>query len=130
MSYPRRKPRIGVVVSVLLATILPCLFLVAKASAADAELDVVIGGASRHFTRDELLHRKDIASVAIANDVSYGRAMNYQAVPVAALLAGCAAVITMSVGHGLTGTRSVVAADVRNARIFIARACRRAFDLS
>jgi mono/diheme cytochrome c family protein len=51
-------------------------------------LDIVIGGQTRHFGRDELLHRPDVAHIEVANDVAYGKPMAYLAVPVAALLAG------------------------------------------
>ena len=80
---------LSVVLSVVLsANILPSLFLVSKASAADAVLDVVMGGQARHFSRDELLRRADVARVKIGNDIAYRKAMEYQAVPVAALLEG------------------------------------------
>src|SRR5262249_31788729 len=59
-----------------------------NAVAAEPVLDIVISGESRHFGRDELLRRPDVADVTIASDVAYGRTMRYRAVPVAALLAG------------------------------------------
>ena len=51
-------------------------------------LDLAIGGETRQFSRDALLARPDVASVEIANDVAYGKAMRFRAVPLAALLAG------------------------------------------
>lgn len=83
--------RAGVVAAIILPIILscllqPCLLPVSKAAAADAVLDVVIAGEAHHFARDELLRRSDVARVAIANDIAYGKAMNYLAVPVATLL--------------------------------------------
>jgi hypothetical protein len=51
-------------------------------------LDVLIAGQSRQFGRDELLLRPDVANVEVANDVAYGKAMSYRAVPLAVLLAG------------------------------------------
>jgi mono/diheme cytochrome c family protein len=59
-----------------------------RSAFADPTLDIVIGSDSRHFSRDALLVRPDVASIEIANDVSYGKAMTYRAVPLAALLAG------------------------------------------
>jgi mono/diheme cytochrome c family protein len=73
--------------SVIFVMGLPCLLLASTNASADPVLDVIIGGESRHFGRDELLHRPDVARVAVANDVAYGKAMTYLAVPVAALLA-------------------------------------------
>jgi hypothetical protein len=84
MSAPTVKNRIGVI----FAIVLPCLFLMPNSAAADPVLDIVIGGQTRHFGRDELLRRPDVAHVSIANDIAYGKAMTYRAVPVAALLAG------------------------------------------
>jgi mono/diheme cytochrome c family protein len=86
MNISRRRQWVGIVFAIFLATIPPCTFLVSKAAAADAVLDVVIGGASRHFSRDELLRRGDAARVKVENDIAYGKAMEYRAVPVAALL--------------------------------------------
>lgn len=73
---------------VIFAIVLPCMLLASTVASADPVLDVVVGGQTRHFGRDELLQRPDVVHVAVANDVSYGKAMNYLAVPLAALLAG------------------------------------------
>ena len=54
-------------------------------------LDVVIGGETRHFARDALLARPDAATVEIANDVAYGKAMRFRAIPLAALLSDLSA---------------------------------------
>jgi mono/diheme cytochrome c family protein len=70
------------------AIVLPCLLLLPSSASANPVLDIVIGGQTRHFGRDELLHRPDVARVSVGNDVAYGKAMTYLAVPVAALLAG------------------------------------------
>ncbi len=75
-------------VGVILAIVLPCLFLTPGSASADPVLDIVIGGQTRHFGRDELLRRPDLAHVSVENDVAYGKAMSYLAVRVAALLAG------------------------------------------
>jgi len=75
-------------ICVIFAIVLPCLFFSPSSASADPELDIIIGGQTRHFGRDELLRRPDVAQVAVANDIAYGKAMNYLAVPVAALLAG------------------------------------------
>jgi mono/diheme cytochrome c family protein len=70
------------------AIVLPCLLLSPSSGLANPVLDIVIGGQTRHFGRDELLHRPDVARVSVGNDVAYGKAMTYLAVPMAALLAG------------------------------------------
>src|SRR5262249_41516651 len=75
-------------VNVIFAIVLPCLLLASTGALADPVLDIVIGGQTRPFGRDELLRRPDVAHVAVANDVAYGQALNYLAVPLAALLAG------------------------------------------
>ena len=68
--------------------VLSGLLLVSRGASADPVLDVVIGGDTRHFARDELLVRPDVISVEVANDVAYHRRMSYGGVPLAALLAG------------------------------------------
>jgi len=78
------KSRAGI----LFVIVMFCLFLQPKDALADPVLEVAIGGQTRHFGRNELLRRPDVARVSIANDVSYGKAMDYLAVPLAALLAG------------------------------------------
>jgi mono/diheme cytochrome c family protein len=75
-------------VSVIFALGLACLLLAPNSASADPALDIVIGGQTHHFGRDELLRRADVAHITVANDVAYGKAMTYRAVPVAALLAG------------------------------------------
>lgn len=72
----------------LFAIVLSFLVLTSGSASADAVLDIAIGGQTRHFERDELLRRPDVAHISVANDVAYGKAMGYLAVPVAALLAG------------------------------------------
>lgn len=84
MSLSTLKHRVGVICAI----VLPCLLLTSKTASADPVLDIVIGGQTRHFGRDELLRRPDVAHVSVANDIAYGMAMTYLAVPVAALLAG------------------------------------------
>ena len=64
------------------------LCLVSFGAAADPVLHVAIGGETRHFARDALLARPDVVSVEIADDVAYGKAMRFRAIPLAALLAG------------------------------------------
>src|SRR5215475_9197114 len=75
-------------IDVFSALLLTCLILPPRIASADPVLDVAIGGQARHFGRDELLRRPDVSQVTVANDVAYGRAMNYRAVPLGALLAG------------------------------------------
>jgi mono/diheme cytochrome c family protein len=71
----------------LFSVIVPCFFLTSIASA-DPVLDVVIGGQTRQFGRDELLHRPDLSQVTVTRDVAYGKVMSYRAVPLAALVVG------------------------------------------
>lgn len=68
------------------AVALVFLQLASRPASADPALDIVIGGQSRHFGRDDLLRRPDVARITVANDISYGKAMTYLAVPLAALL--------------------------------------------
>jgi mono/diheme cytochrome c family protein len=82
MNASRSKNWIGVLTVILLA------WLGVRGASADPVLDVAIGGQTRHFGRDELLRRPDVSQVTVANDVAYGKAMNYRAVPLPALLAG------------------------------------------
>jgi mono/diheme cytochrome c family protein len=58
------------------------------AMAGEPALDITIAGATRHFTRSELLGRQDIETIKAGKDVSYGTAMTYRAVPLQALLKG------------------------------------------
>ena len=74
-------------VSVVFASVLTCLLLMPGSAAAEPVLDVIIAGQTHHFGRDELLRRPDVAHVSIASDIAYGKAMDYIAVPLAALLA-------------------------------------------
>jgi mono/diheme cytochrome c family protein len=67
--------------------VLSGVLLAPRGASADAVLDIVIGGDTRQFSRDALLRRPDVASVEIADDVSYHKAMSYRAVRLAALLA-------------------------------------------
>jgi mono/diheme cytochrome c family protein len=64
------------------------LLLASNVAEAEPVFDVVVGGQTRQFGRDELLRRPDVARVTVANDIAYGKSMSYRAVPVSALLAG------------------------------------------
>jgi mono/diheme cytochrome c family protein len=70
------------------AIVISCLLFSPRPVSADPSLIVDIGDQARHFGRDELLRRPDVARVTVANDISYGKAMTYLAVPLAALLTG------------------------------------------
>jgi mono/diheme cytochrome c family protein len=87
MSTPRWVRRVTTVSLVALSFI----FLALQGAAADPVLDVAIGGETRHFARDALLARPDVTTVEIADDVAYGKAMRFRAIPLAALLAGLGA---------------------------------------
>ena len=84
MSTPRWAQRVTSVSLVALSLI----FLGSPGASADPVLDVAIGGQTRHFARDALLARADVTTVEIANDIAYGKAMRFRAIPLAALLAG------------------------------------------
>src|SRR4029078_7960307 len=75
-------------ISISFLLVMFCLFLAPRGALADPVLEIAMGAQTRQFGRDELLRRPDLASVVVANDVSYGKAMSYRAVPLAALLAG------------------------------------------
>jgi len=71
------------------ALVLLCfLLLPALAQGDEPAITVTVGNATRSFTRDELLARPDVATIAVMRDVTYRVAMTYRAVPVASLLAG------------------------------------------
>ncbi len=72
-----------------LATLLVWLFLVSGAAgqAAEPTLSLTQDGVTRRFTASELLARPDAAELTVADDVAYGRAASYRAVPLLALLA-------------------------------------------
>ena len=70
----------------LLATLLVLLGSAAQASADEPSLALSGSGVTRRFTASELLARSDVATLAVANDVSYGRTMTYLAVPLVKLL--------------------------------------------
>jgi mono/diheme cytochrome c family protein len=61
-------------------------FCVSRGAAAEPILDVVVNGETRHFARDALLARAEVASIEIARDVAYGKAMRFRAIPLAVLL--------------------------------------------
>lgn len=67
--------------------IFACLLvaLAAPAAAADLTIDT---GQPRTLTTEALLARPDAATITVPDDASYGRAMTYRAVPLAALLGG------------------------------------------
>ncbi len=54
--------------------------------AAEPVLVVTAGGAAKQFTSDELLARRDAATLTLSHDPAYDRAMTYRAVPLRALL--------------------------------------------
>jgi len=77
MSTSRRAKRL-LWVSII---VLPVLLLVSQSASVDPVLEVAIGGETRHFARDALLARPDVASVEISDDVAYGKTMRFRAVP-------------------------------------------------
>jgi mono/diheme cytochrome c family protein len=73
-----------------LARLAVWLFLIAgsvgQAGADEPSLVLSHAGITRRFTASELLARPDAAELAIADDVAYGHAARYRAVPLLALL--------------------------------------------
>jgi len=69
-------------------SIIALVFLVSPSVSADTVLDVKIGGDIRGFERAALLARPDVTTVEIAEDVAYGKAMRFRAIPLRVLLAG------------------------------------------
>jgi hypothetical protein len=71
------------------ALILLCFLLLPGLARADEPtITVTVGNDTRSFTRGELLARRDAATIAVAQDVTYRVPMTYRAVPVPSLLAG------------------------------------------
>jgi mono/diheme cytochrome c family protein len=60
--------------------------LLPREASADPVLEIAIHGETRHFARDALLARPDVASVEIARDIAYGKPMRFRAIPLAVLL--------------------------------------------
>jgi mono/diheme cytochrome c family protein len=56
------------------------------AAAAEPVLAVTAGGTTKQFTSDELLARRDAATLTLSHDPAYDRSMSYRAVPLRALL--------------------------------------------
>ena len=88
MSTSRWAKQLTVLAIILLSVV---ALRFAEGVGADAVLEIAIGGETRHFSRDALLARPEVASVEIADDVAYGKAMRFRAIPLAALLAGFSA---------------------------------------
>ena len=84
MSTSRSAKR----VMLLSIIILSVVFLGSPGASAEPVLEVAINGETRHFARDALLARPEVTSVEIADDIAYGKAMRFRAIPLAALLAG------------------------------------------
>lgn len=71
------------------ALVLLCfLLLPGLAQAEEPTLTVTLAGATRSFTRSELLARPDAKTIEVGRDITYRAPMTYRAVPVASLLAG------------------------------------------
>ncbi|MBV9747407.1 MAG: cytochrome c [Acetobacteraceae bacterium] len=73
----------------LLASLAALLLLALGAADADEpSLALTLDGTTNRFTASELLARPDAAEITIPDDVAYGRAAIYRAVPLLALLSG------------------------------------------
>lgn len=74
---------------IMRALVLFCfLVLPGLAQAGEPAITVKVANDTHRFTRGELLLRPDVATIAVAHDVTYRVPMTYRAVPVASLLAG------------------------------------------
>ncbi len=66
--------------------LLALIVLAAGPTRADDTLTLTFGDNVRRFTAAELLARPDASDIEVPDDVSYGRAMRYRAVPLLALI--------------------------------------------
>lgn len=71
------------------------LLAIAMARAETGTLMLALGGREQRFTAAELLARPDAATITVADDVSYKRAMTYRAVPLLALIGAASEVDTL-----------------------------------
>lgn len=71
------------------------LLAIAMARAETGTLTLALGGREQRFTAAELLARPDAATITVADDVSYKRAMTYRAVPLLALIGAASEVDTL-----------------------------------
>jgi mono/diheme cytochrome c family protein len=88
MSTPHSAKRVTWLSIVALSVL---ALLGSRGASAEPALEVAIGGDSRHFARDALLARPDVKTIEIADDIAYGKAMRFRAIPLAVLLAGLSA---------------------------------------
>src|SRR4026207_938770 len=82
MSTSRSAKRVMLLSIIILSVVL----LGSPGTSAEPVLDVAINGETRQFARDALLARPEVTSVEIANDIAYGKAMRFRAIPLAVLL--------------------------------------------
>jgi mono/diheme cytochrome c family protein len=71
---------------IAMLSLLCTLILCASARGEDAALTLTLGAQEQRFTAADLLARPDAANISIPDDVSYKRAMTYNAVPLLALI--------------------------------------------
>ncbi len=72
----------------LATTLLLIVSPLSQASGAEPELTLMLNGREKVFTRAQLLAHPQAKTLHVPFDVTYRRAMNYRAIPVAALFAG------------------------------------------
>jgi mono/diheme cytochrome c family protein len=72
----------------MVVLVLAALLGLRPADAAEPTLVIATDAVEQRFTATELLTRSDSVRLSVPNDVSYGRAMTYRAVPLLALLGG------------------------------------------
>ena len=64
------------------------LLSIGQAWSADSGLTIALGGVTRHFSAEDLLRDPAIVEIEVPQDIAYGRAMRYRAIPLAVLLRG------------------------------------------
>lgn len=73
-------------IRILLAVLLLTISAAGRCAAAQATLELTIGGKTQSFSQAALLARADATEIHVARDVAYGRPMTWRAVPLADLL--------------------------------------------
>src|SRR5262245_15354437 len=84
MDSTRKILSVAFAIALVLALIEPA----SRAQATPAALLIDLGGEKRQFSTAELLGNPATKTIEIARDVSYGRPMHYQAIPLLDLLRG------------------------------------------
>jgi len=73
-------------IRILLVVLLLTISAAGRCAAAQATLELAIGGKTRSFSQAALLERADATEIHVPRDVAYGKSTSYRAVPLADLL--------------------------------------------